>query len=112
MNEQVEHVVSLPAHLQPDLYPVQAGGLEELCGLEGPEQVPLPLRFGRTVVQRVQHVVLQQLLVAHSHLQKKGVPHLRVYFELNNQAFYAFGRNSFPSNRGNSFPKPCVKLVS
>ena len=67
MNEEVEHVVALPADLQPHLHPVQAGGLEELGGLEGPEQVPLPLGLGRAVVEGVEDVVLEQLLVADSH---------------------------------------------
>lgn len=40
VNEQVQHVVALPAHLQPDLHPVQLSGLEELGGLEGAEKIP------------------------------------------------------------------------
>ena len=68
VNEEVEHVVALPADLQPYLHPVQAGGLEELGGLEGPEEVSLSLSLGRTVMQGVQHVVLQKFLVAHPNL--------------------------------------------
>ena len=34
VDQQVEHVVALPAHLQPHLHPVQLGGLEELGRLE------------------------------------------------------------------------------
>lgn len=40
VNEKVEHVVALAAHLQPHLHPVQLRGLEEFGGLEGAEQVP------------------------------------------------------------------------
>lgn len=40
VDQQIEHVVALPAHLQPYFHPVQLGGLEELCGFEGSEQVP------------------------------------------------------------------------
>lgn len=40
VNEQVQHVVALPAHLQSDLHPVQLSGLEELGGLEGAEEIP------------------------------------------------------------------------
>lgn len=40
VDEEVEHVVALSAHLQPHLHPVQLCGLEELGGLEGPKQVP------------------------------------------------------------------------
>ena len=40
MDQQIEHVVALSADLQPHLHPVQFGGLEELGGLEGTEQVP------------------------------------------------------------------------
>ena len=69
MDEQVEHVVSLAADLQPRLHPVQAGGLEELGRLEGAEEVALLLRLGRPMLQSVEHKVLQQLLVAHTHLQ-------------------------------------------
>jgi hypothetical protein len=34
VNQQVEHVVSLPADLQTSFHPIQSGGLEELCRLE------------------------------------------------------------------------------
>lgn len=40
VDQQIEHVVALPAHLQPHFHPVQLGGLEELCGFEGSEEVP------------------------------------------------------------------------
>lgn len=40
VDQQIEHVVALPAHLQPNFHPVQLGGLEEFCGFEGSEQVP------------------------------------------------------------------------
>ena len=40
VDQQIEHVVALSADLQPHLHPVQLGGLEELGGLEGTEQVP------------------------------------------------------------------------
>lgn len=40
VDEQIEHVVALSAHLQTHLHPVQLGGLEELGGLEGAEQIP------------------------------------------------------------------------
>lgn len=44
VDEQVEHVVALPAHLQPDFNPIQLGGLEEFCGFKGSEQVPVSRR--------------------------------------------------------------------
>lgn len=40
MDEKVEHVVTLSAHLQTYLHPVQLCCLEELCSLEGSKQVP------------------------------------------------------------------------
>ena len=40
MDKQIEHVVTLTTDLQTDLHPVQLGGLEELGGLEGAEQIP------------------------------------------------------------------------
>ena len=40
MDEEVEHVVALSAHLEPRLHPVQLGRLKELCRLERSEEVP------------------------------------------------------------------------
>lgn len=40
MDQQVEHVVTLSANLQAHFHPVQLGGLKELGGLEGAEQIP------------------------------------------------------------------------
>ena len=40
VDEEVQHVVALPADLEPRLHPVQLGGLEELGRLEGTEEVP------------------------------------------------------------------------
>lgn len=39
VNQQVQHVVALPAHLEANLYPVQLCRLEEFGGLERTEQV-------------------------------------------------------------------------
>lgn len=41
VNQQIEHVVALPANLQTHFHPVQLGGLKELGGLEGAEQIPV-----------------------------------------------------------------------
>lgn len=40
VDEEVKHVVALATDLEPYLHPVQFGRLEELCGQEGPKQVP------------------------------------------------------------------------
>lgn len=40
VDEQIEHVVALPTHLQTHFHPVQLGGLKELGGLERAEEVP------------------------------------------------------------------------
>lgn len=40
VDQQIEHVVSLPANLQTHFHPVQLGGLKEFGGLEGAEQIP------------------------------------------------------------------------
>lgn len=40
MDKQIEHVVTLPADLQANLHPVKLGGLKELGGLEGTEEIP------------------------------------------------------------------------
>mmetsp|Transcript_22146 Transcript_22146/g.49255 ORF Transcript_22146/g.49255 Transcript_22146/m.49255 type:complete len:334 (+) Transcript_22146:5419-6420(+) len=68
VDEQVEHVVALPAHLQSDLYPVQLGRLEELRGLQGLHETLLGDRLGRLVVQAVEHPALEQLLIGDAHL--------------------------------------------
>ena len=70
VNQQVQHIVALSAHLQTCLHPIQAGGLEELGGLEGPEQITLLLRLRRPVLQRIEDKVLEQLLVADSDLDR------------------------------------------
>lgn len=41
VNQQVQHVVTLSAHLKPNLHPVQLCGLEEFGGFEGAEKVPV-----------------------------------------------------------------------
>ena len=55
-------------HLQADLHPVQLRLLEELDALQLLEQAAPLLVFRRPVVQLVQHERLEQLLVAHPHL--------------------------------------------
>lgn len=66
VNEQIQHVVALTAHLQTRLHPVDGRCLEELGGLERPEQVALLLRLWMPVLEGVQHKVLEQLLIAHA----------------------------------------------
>lgn len=39
VNQQVQHVVTLPAHLETNFYPIQLCGLEKFGGLERAEQV-------------------------------------------------------------------------
>lgn len=41
VNQQVQHVVTLSAHLKAHFHPVQFCGLEEFSGLEGTEKVPV-----------------------------------------------------------------------
>ena len=53
-------------HLKTNFDPIQRSLLEELGGFERAEEVALPLGLGRPVLQRVQHVVLEQLLVGHA----------------------------------------------
>ena len=70
VDQQVQHVVSLTANLKTDLHPIQTRRLEEFGGFERSEQVPLFLRLRRPVVQRVQDVILQQLLVADANFDR------------------------------------------
>lgn len=44
VNQEVQHVVTLSADLEPHLNPVQLCGLEEFGGLEGTEKVPVDRR--------------------------------------------------------------------
>ena len=41
MDEEIEHVVALSAHLQAHLHPVQLGRLEEFGRLERSEEIPV-----------------------------------------------------------------------
>ena len=70
MNQQVQHVVSLTTYLKTNLNPIQGCRLEKFGGLEGSEQVPLLLRFGWSVMQSVQDIVLEQLLVTDPDLDR------------------------------------------
>ena len=76
MDEQVEHVVALPANLQTNLHPVQGSGLEKLGSLEGPEQVSLLLGLGGPVLQGVEDKVLEQLLIGHTHFDRHASWHV------------------------------------
>ena len=68
MDEQVQHVVALPADLQAGLDPVELRALEELGALERLEEVLLLLDLGRLAVELVGHPALEQLLVRDAHL--------------------------------------------
>mmetsp|Transcript_20098 Transcript_20098/g.58313 ORF Transcript_20098/g.58313 Transcript_20098/m.58313 type:complete len:589 (-) Transcript_20098:72-1838(-) len=69
-NQQIEHVVALPAHLKPDLDPIELCALEELRCREDVHQVALVQGLRRAMVQLVEHPHLQQLLVGHTHLDR------------------------------------------
>ena len=60
----------LAAHLKTNLYPVQLCALEELGGLQSLKQALLLQVLGMAVVKPVQHIHLEQLLVAHPHLDR------------------------------------------
>ena len=70
VNQQIQHVVTLSTDLKSDLDPIQGCRLEKFGGLEGSEQVPLLLRFGWSVMQSVQDIVLEQLLVTDPDLDR------------------------------------------
>lgn len=70
MDQEIQHVVALTAHLQTSLDPIECRRLEELRRLERSEQVSLLLRLRATVLQRVEDVILQQLLVADANLNR------------------------------------------
>jgi len=58
VNQQVEHVETLPADLQTRLDPIQLSRLEELGILQAPEQVSLAHRLGWLLLERVENVNL------------------------------------------------------
>ena len=68
VNQQVEHVIPLSADLESCFDPVKFCQLEELCGLEGLEQISLVLRLWSAVMQRVENPALEQFLVGNSDL--------------------------------------------
>mmetsp|Transcript_19442 Transcript_19442/g.63358 ORF Transcript_19442/g.63358 Transcript_19442/m.63358 type:complete len:470 (-) Transcript_19442:1597-3006(-) len=70
MDEQVEHVVALPAYLQPGLHPVQLRRLEKLGGAECLEEVLLLQALWRLLVQLRNDEALEKLLVADAHLDR------------------------------------------
>ena len=65
MNEEIEHVVALTANLETSFDPVDPCGLEELCSLEGTEQVLLCHGLWRTMLEFVQDEAFKELLVRH-----------------------------------------------
>lgn len=40
VDQQVQHVVTLPTYLQTNLHPIQSCRLKELCGFKGTEEIP------------------------------------------------------------------------
>mmetsp|Transcript_34164 Transcript_34164/g.96254 ORF Transcript_34164/g.96254 Transcript_34164/m.96254 type:complete len:297 (-) Transcript_34164:851-1741(-) len=70
VDKQVQHVVTLATDLESRFDPVDLRGLEELGGLERLEEVPLLHGLGRAVLQGVEHVGLEQFLVADAHLHR------------------------------------------
>jgi hypothetical protein len=63
MDQEIQHIVTLSAHLQTDLNPIQHSGLEELCGFERAEEVPFLQRFWSTMLQGIENETFQQFLV-------------------------------------------------
>lgn len=56
VNQEVQHVVTLSADLEPHLNPVQLCGLEEFGGLEGTEKVPVDRRTKKKEVTIGEHL--------------------------------------------------------
>ncbi len=69
MDQQVKHVVALPADLETNLDPVEGSGLEEFGRFERSEEITFLLRLRLPVVQRIEDKVLEQLLIRHTHLK-------------------------------------------
>jgi hypothetical protein len=71
VNQEVEHVVTLPADLQAGLDPVQIRDLEELCVLELAEQDLFALWLRMAMLERVEHVTLSARRGEHEGKKKK-----------------------------------------
>ena len=87
--------MQIPVYLQAHLHPVQLGLLEEFGALQSSEEALLLLILGRSVVQLVEDISLQQLLVAHPHfywvvLQLKKLRKLLMLLDASNKSFDAY----------------------
>ena len=76
IDQQIQHIVPLPANLQPHLHLIQLGALKELGRLQALEQHLLILLHVRTRVQFIQHPILEQLLVGHPDLGGSSTPEI------------------------------------
>ena len=63
MDKQVQHIIPLPANLQPSLDPIQLRRLEKLGCFELAEQVFLRHRLLRPSLQLIEDETFEQLLV-------------------------------------------------
>ena len=66
VDQQVQHVVPLPANLKTSFNPIKFSTLEKLGGCKRSEKVFFLLSFRRSVMQLIKHKTLQQFLIADS----------------------------------------------
>jgi hypothetical protein len=59
VDEQVEHVVTLSANLKTSFYPVNLRRLEELSGLESPEEISLVESLRGLSVELIEYPALE-----------------------------------------------------
>ena len=68
MDKQIQHIITLPANLQPCFNPIQLGDLEKLSGLELAKKALLVHGLGRTMLEFIEDIALEELLVRNANL--------------------------------------------
>jgi hypothetical protein len=70
MDQEVQHIVTLPANLKASLNPIQLGRLEELGRLELTEKILLRHSLLWSCVELVKHKAFEELLVRDSNFDR------------------------------------------
>ena len=70
MNHQIQCIETLTHDLQTSFHPVFFSGLEKLGRVERAKQIASLLGLWRLVMQLVHHPSLEELLIAHLHLER------------------------------------------
>lgn len=63
VDKQIQHIIALPANLQSCFNPIQLGDLEKLSCLELAKKALLVHGLGRTMLDLIEDIALEELLV-------------------------------------------------